>query len=663
MATHKLIFMPSGIQTTGEAGETVYDAALRSGVDMQSICGGKGLCKRCQIEVEPGEFAKFNVSVTDANIPKLSPTEKKARHDGELSDTRRLACRAKICGDLVIEVPSDSREREMSISKTSTKIETDLNPALKLYMLKLPVASLEDNPCDSDALLEALSIEHSVAASADHRVIIKLQSILSKNERQVVAVVRDGNALIDVWAPAAAGENQDIYGAAIDIGSTSVALYVFSLITGAPVYEKAAMNPQIRYGEDLMSRVSYIMMNKGSEDKLAGAIHTQIREMLAGAIEALEIQTHQMLDVICVGNPIMHHLFIGANPVELGLAPFSLAVKDWLDIPAQKLDLGLCEAAQVSLFPLIGGHVGADTSAAYLTQMADMADRSVLLVDIGTNAEIVLSHNGKISAASSPTGPALEGAEISSGVRATLGAIERVRIDPITKDARVMIIGHDEWLSDTDGSTNDHAIAGICGSGIFEVMVELANAGLIDQSGLFKPEHAPHRFSQEGNVWVYCLIEKGDKSIIIKQTDIRAVQLAKAALFAGAQLLAESLDCQEFDEVLLAGAFGTHLDPKYVSEIGIIPMAPPEKIRPIGNAAGMGAATALLNISERKNIIRAVKTIVKMETALEPKFQDYFIDAMKFPTATATSGDAKSGRRSSRSADRAARRRSATPSQ
>lgn len=659
MATHKLIFMPSGIQTTGDAGETVYDAALRSGVDMQSICGGKGLCKRCQIEFEPGEFAKFNISVSGANIPKLSPTEKKARHDGELSDTRRLACRAKICGDLVIEVPSDSREREMSISKTSTKIETDLNPAVQLHMIKLPVPTLEDNPCDSDALIELLAKEHKISVKANHRVIIKLQGILAKNDREVVCVVRDKIELIDVWPPAATGHSQDIYGTAIDIGSTSVALYVFNLITGAPVYEKAAMNPQIRYGEDLMSRVSYIMMNKGSEDKLTAAIQSQIRDMLAEAVKTLEIESYQMLDVICVGNPIMHHLFIGANPVELGLAPFTLAVKDWIDIPASKLDLGLTESAQVSLFPLIGGHVGADTSAAYLTQIKNMESRSVLLVDIGTNAEIVLSHNGKVAAASSPTGPALEGAEISSGVRATLGAIERLRIDPVSKDTRVKIIGHDEWISDVDGSTNNHAIAGICGSGIFEVMVELANAGLIDQSGLFKPEVAPHKFSQDGNVWVFTLIEKGDASIRIKQTDIRAVQLAKAALFAGAQLLAESLECHEFDEVLLAGAFGTHLDPDYVSQIGIIPMAPPDKIRPIGNAAGMGAATALLNVSERENIIRAVKTIEKMETALEPKFQDYFVDAMKFPTAIATSGDAKSGRRSARSADRAARRRGA----
>lgn len=647
MATHTLIFTPAGLQTTAEDGETVYDVGLRAGVDIQSICGGKGLCKRCQIEVDTGKHAKFKIDVTEDNYSKLSPTEKKAIHDGELPEGRRLSCRTKIRGDLVVNIPADSRERETSIQKKSTKFETELNPAIQLYMVKLPVPTLEDNPSDGEALAQALKDEHDLTVRPSHRMLIKLQDILrlSENERTVIAVVRDGQVIIDVWPPSPF----DLYGAAIDIGSTSIALYVFNLATGEPVYEKAAMNPQIRFGEDLMSRVSYIMMNKGGEEKLTDVIRTQVRDMLAEAVKVLELGENQLLDVICVGNPIMHHLFIGANPVELGVAPFTLAVKDWIDIPAGRLDLGLSDTAQVSLFPLIGGHVGADTSAAYLTQIDRMKDRSVLLVDIGTNAEIVLSHNGKVAAASSPTGPALEGAEISSGVRATLGAIERVRIDPETKDAKVKIIGHDDWISDTDGTLEGHKVVGICGSGIFEVMVEMANAGLLDQSGLFKPEAAPHRFSQDGNVWKYLLVDQPDNQIIVKQTDIRAVQLAKAALYAGAQLLAESLSCYKFDEVLLAGAFGTHLDSKYVAEIGIIPMAPAEIISSVGNAAGMGAAMALLNVKERERIKSSIKLVEKMETALELKFQDYFVDAMKFPTAEAPSGDTGRRRRRSRS--------------
>jgi len=646
MESHTLIFTPSGQKATAQDGETVYEVGLRTGVDIQSICGGKGLCKRCQIEVDTGKHAKFNIDVTEENFSKLSPTEKKAIHDGELPEGRRLSCRTKVRGDLVVNIPADSRERETSIQKKSTKFETELNPAIQLYMVKLPVPTLEDNPSDGETLVEALKDEHGLTVRTSHRMLIKLQGILrpSELERTVIAVVRDGEKIIDVWPPSPF----DLYGAAIDIGSTSIALYVFNLATGEPVYEKAAMNPQIRFGEDLMSRVSYIMMNKDGEEKLTEVIRAQIREMLAEAVKVLELGDNQLLDVICVGNPIMHHLFIGANPVELGVAPFTLAVKDWIDIPAGRLDLGLSDTAQVSLFPLIGGHVGADTSAAYLTQIDRMKDRSVLLVDIGTNAEIVLSHNGKVAAASSPTGPALEGAEISSGVRATLGAIERVRIDPITKDAKVRIIGHEDWISDADGTLEGHKVVGICGSGIFEVMVEMANAGLLDQSGLFKPDAAPHRFSQDGNVWKYLLVDQPGNQIIVKQTDIRAVQLAKAALYAGAQLLAESLGCDKFDEVLLAGAFGTHLDSKYVANIGIIPMAPADIISSVGNAAGTGASMALLNVKEREKIKAAIKQVEKMETALEPKFQDYFVDAMKFPTAPAPSGD-KGRRRRRRS--------------
>ena len=628
MGKHTVIFTPSGKRMSVEPGQSVFDIALDAGVDIQSICGGKGLCKRCQIEIDPGKHAKFNVDVLEENVSKLSPTEKKAIHDAEMPGARRLACRAKVWGDLVVNIPADAREVESSIQKKSTSIETELNPSVKLHMIQLPVPTLEDNPSDGEMLSDMLA-DLGIKARPTHRVLTKLQPMLAENDRTIICVVRDDAHIIDVWPPCPF----DLYGAAIDVGSTSVAMYVFDLTTGNLVYEKAAMNPQIRFGEDLMSRVSYVMMNKGGEHKLTQDIRDLVSTMIHEAIECLDLGPNQIIEITMVGNPIMHHFFNGINPVELGLAPFTLAVKDWLDVPAKDLDMGLSDVARISWFPLIGGHVGADTAAAYLTQMDMMKDKSVLLADIGTNAEIVLSHNGKIAAASSPTGPALEGAEISSGVRASLGAIERVRIDPVTKDGKVKIIGHEDWISDAGGSIDEHSITGICGSGIFEVMVELANAGLLDQSGLFIPGAAPHRFSQEGNVWQYCLVSKPTNPIFVKQTDIRAVQLAKAALFAGAQLLAESLDCETFDEVVLAGAFGTHLDSKYVADIGIIPHAPADKIRSIGNAAGMGAAMALLNVHEKNKIIAAVKDIEKMETALEPKFQDYFVGAMKFPTA------------------------------
>jgi len=639
--THSVIFTPSGVRAEAQDGETVYDVALRAGVDMQSICGGKGLCKRCQVELEPGRHAKYRVNVEAKHLSRLTPTEKKAFAEGALPEMRRLACRARVKGDVVIEVPSDSHEYDVSISKQSAEFVTDLNPAVKLHMVQLPPQTLEDNPSDAEALYRELA-KHGVRGKIKHRGLMKLQSILAENDRALIAVVRDETDIIDVWPPSPF----NVYGAAIDIGSTSIALYLYDLTLGTLAYEKTAMNPQIRYGEDLMSRVSYVMLNKGGEYRLTEEIRKAVGAMLNDAYKEIEMGANQLLEIVVVGNPIMHHLFLGISPVELGQAPFPLAIKEWLDVPARNFGMGLSDAARFSFFPLIGGHVGADTTGAYLRYMDEMDQRSVLLVDIGTNAEIVLSHKGRVAAASSPTGPAFEGAEISAGVRANPGAIERVRIDPETKEPTFKIIGHDDWLSDSIGDLSFYRITGICGSGIFEVMVELASAGLIDESGLFIPEAAPERFWEDGKGWKYLLVNLAEKPIFIKQTDVRAVQLAKAALSAGVSLLSEYLDCQAFDEVLLAGAFGTHLDSKYIADIGIIPNARASIIRSVGNASGMGAAMALINVEARHRIIDAVKRIEKLETATEPKFQDYFVEAMRFPTAPkAQAGAARSRRR------------------
>ncbi len=632
--THTLIFTPSGVQTTAEPGESVYDVALRAGVDIKSICGGTGLCHRCQCSLQTGDHAKFKLSVTDDALFKLRPAEKKAIHDGDMAEGLRLACRAKVMGDAVIDIPPHARHTQSAIRKAAFDLPGPIAPPVKLHMVQLPEPTLEDHISDTESLSERLG-----GLRVSPNVTLKIQPLLAEHKRKLIAVVRDEAEVIDVWAP----DREGLFGAAVDIGSTSVALYLYDLVTGALVHQSSAMNPQIRYGEDVMSRVSYVMMNKDGREKLAGAVQGQLRDMLSDAREAVGAEVDQVLEMVCVGNPIMHHTLIGVDPTPLGQSPFTLAVKDWLDLPGDQLDLGMARHARVSLLPLIGGHVGADTAAAYLTQMDRMKDRSVLLVDIGTNAEIVLTHNGRVAAASSPTGPALEGAEISCGVRASEGAIERLRIDPVSFAAKVKIIGHDEWL--TDETIGDHAVPGLCGSAIFEVMVELARAGLIDRSGLFRPETAPDRFTQDGNVQTYRVI--GD--ITLRQTDIRAVQLAKAALMAGARLVAEELDCEAFDEVLLAGAFGTHLDPAYVAEIGIIPHNGADTIEAVGNAAGMGAAMCLTDVAARDRIRAAVEDVVKIETALEPRFQDYFVEAMAFPSAPeGTSSSRGGGRRGGR---------------
>ncbi|WP_298918712.1 ASKHA domain-containing protein [uncultured Algimonas sp.] len=629
-AKHRIVFTPAGVQTTSEPGESVYDVALRAGVDIKSVCGGNGICKRCQCSLQTGHHSKFGLNVTEDALFKLRPAEKKAVHDGDMADGLRLACRAKIMGDVVIDIPPHARHTQSAIRKAAFDLPGPVDPPIRLQMVRLPEPTLHDHLSDTESLIEQLSGDLRVAPD----LVTKIQPLLAEHDRTLIAVIRDETDVIALWPP----DREGLYGAAIDIGSTSVALYLYDLRTGALVHQSSAMNPQIRFGEDVMSRVSYVMMNADGQEKLAGAVQGQLREMIAQAREAVGAEADQILELVCVGNPIMHHTLIGVDPTPLGQSPFTLAVKDWLDLPGDMLDLGLDRAARVSLLPLIGGHVGADTAAAYLTQMDRMDGRSVLLVDIGTNAELVLTHDGKVAAASSPTGPALEGAEISCGVRACEGAVERLRINPVTFDCQVRIIGHDDWL--TDDTIGDHAVPGLCGSAIFEVMVELARAGLIDRSGLFRTGTAPDRFTEEGGVATYRLI--GD--ITLKQTDIRAVQLAKAALMAGARLVAEELECGSFDEVLLAGAFGTHLDPDYVAEIGIIPHNGADTIKAVGNAAGMGAALCLTDRSQRDRIRDAVRDVVKIETALEPRFQDYFVEAMAFPSAPQGSGNAK-GRR------------------
>jgi uncharacterized 2Fe-2S/4Fe-4S cluster protein (DUF4445 family) len=386
-------------------------------------------------------------------------------------------------------------------------------------------------------------------------------------------------------------------------------------------------------------------MNKGGENKLTQAVRNKVTEMLHNACEILELQLDKLLEIIIVGNPIMHHIFFGISPVELGQAPFTVATRGWLDVDAQKLGLDLYPNTRISSLPLIAGHVGADTAAAYLSQMDIMHSQTTLLVDIGTNAEIMLAKEGKVYATSSPTGPAFEGAEISSGVRATYGAIERVRIDKETLNIRYKVIGCDFWSDEPNFELANIKPIGICGSGIIEAIVSFAETGIIDQSGLFVDSIASDRFSKSGNTVRFLLVDQGEQSIFIEQVDIRSIQLAKAALSAGVSILMDYLHCTNFDQILLAGAFGAHLDARYVALLDIIPTSTEDKIISVGNAAGIGASAALLDVNKRKNIIDAVENVVKIETATESKFQQYFVDAMKFSVSPTKSQKANKNRR------------------
>ena len=639
----QVCFTPSGRQFKGEFGDTLLQVAQDAGVAIRSLCGGYGQCHQCWIEVSEGEHSKFGVNCKPENVTGVTKLEKQLIIDNPTYKGKRLACQSCIQGDLVIDVPEESQEHKAYISKKNAKQNYSVASAISLIECTLDESTLDENPSASENLIAQLE-KQGIDAKIDFNLLRGLQPLIHETKGNLTVAVRDNKQIVAAYPQ---GKLQ-VFGAAIDIGSTTLALYVYDLKDGKLVYESSAMNPQIRFGEDLMSRVSYVMMNKGGDEKLTIAVRTKITEMLHEACEHLEVEWDKLLEVVLVGNPIMHHIFFGISPVELGQAPFTLSIRGWLDVDAKDLNFEFYPKTRLSFLPLIAGHVGADTAAAYLSQIEIMHSETTLLVDIGTNAEIMLSKEGKVYATSSPTGPAFEGAEISSGVRATYGAIERVRIDKETLKVRFKVIGCDAWSDEPDFELVQMKAVGICGSGIIEAIVAFAEAGIIDQSGLFVESIAPELFSKKGNTTRFLLVDQGDKSIYIEQVDIRSIQLAKAALSAGVSILMDYLKCDHFDRILLAGAFGAHLDARYVALLDIIPTSTEEKIVSVGNAAGIGASAALLDVNKRQEIIEAVDKVVKIETATEPRFQEFFVDAMKFSVSPVKQQQTKKVRRRKR---------------
>ena len=639
----QVCFTPSGRQFKGEFGDTLLQVAQDAGVAIRSLCGGYGQCHQCWIEVSEGEHSKFGVNCKPENVTGVTKLEKQLIIDNPTYKGKRLACQSCIQGDLVIDVPEESQEHKAYISKKNAKQNYSVASAISLIECTLEESTLDENPSASENLIAQLE-KQGIEATIDFNLLRGLQPLIHETKGNLTVAIRDNKQIVAAYPQ---GKLQ-VFGAAIDIGSTTLALYVYDLKDGKLVYESSAMNPQIRFGEDLMSRVSYVMMNKGGDEKLTIAVRTKITEMLHEACENLEVKWDKLLEVVLVGNPIMHHIFFGISPVELGQAPFTLSIRSWLDVDAKDLNFELYPKTRLSFFPLIAGHVGADTAAAYLSQIDIMHSETTLLVDIGTNAEIMLSKEGEVYATSSPTGPAFEGAEISSGVRATYGAIERVRIDKETLKVRFKVIGCDAWSDEPDFELVQMKAVGICGSGIIEAIVAFAEAGIIDQSGLFVESIAPELFSKKGNTTRFLLVDQGDKSIYIEQVDIRSIQLAKAALSAGVSILMDYLQCEHFDRILLAGAFGAHLDARYVALLDIIPTSTEEKIVSVGNAAGIGASAALLDVNKRNAIIEAVDKVVKIETATEPRFQEFFVEAMKFSVSPVKQQQTKKVRRRKR---------------
>ncbi|MGA2396975.1 MAG: ASKHA domain-containing protein [Steroidobacteraceae bacterium] len=631
-----VVFMPSGKRGHFPQGTPLLQAARSLGVDIDSVCGGRALCGRCQVLVAEGEFAKLGVSSSTASLTELSEPEKRFSKRAPLAAGRRLSCSTRVLADVVIDVPESSQVHRQVVRKDADARVIELNPVVRLHYVQVKEPDMHDPSGDLRRLFEALAQEWGLKdLVCDLSVLQILQSALRAGSWQVTVAVHAEKQIIGVWP----GLHEAVFGLAVDIGSTTIAAHLCDLTSGEVVASAGAMNPQIRFGEDLMSRVSYSMMNPGGAALMTAAVREALNGLALDVARAAGVTHEDILEATLVGNPIMHHLLLGIDPVELGGAPFALATDTSLTLRANVIDLKFHRNARVYVLPCIAGHVGADAAGMVLSERPDMGAEMTLLVDVGTNAEIVLGNKDRLVACSSPTGPAFEGAQISCGQRAAPGAIERVRIDRESLEPRFKVIGSDLWSDDPEfeKSIASVGITGVCGSGIIEVIAEMYLAGIINQDGVLDGRLSARssRIVENGRTFAYLLHRgvAGTNTVEMKitQNDVRAIQLAKAALYAGIALLMDRLGIDHVDRIRLAGAFGSHIDVKYATILGMLPDCDLNHVRSAGNAAGTGARIALLDATSRGVIEDLVRRIEKVETAIEPRFQQHFVEAMAIP--------------------------------
>ncbi len=635
--------MPSGSKGAVPRGTNLLDAARALGVEIESICGGSQTCGKCQIVVEEGTFLKHGLTSSAGHLSVPDAREAAYRQKHDLAEGRRLACACEVVGDLLITVPEESQARKQIIAKAATERAIDVQPAVRLVYVEVEAPDLESRGGDWERLQAGLQAQWgfqpvdidplclpALSAALQHR-----DSALAAGRRGVTVAVWREREVLRVQP----GYAEGAYGLAADIGSTTIVAHLCDLRTGAVVATEATMNPQVRFGEDLMSRVSYAMTEPQGTARMHRAVIAALNDLAARAAARLGLTPDAILDAVLVGNPVMHHLLLGIDPTPLGGAPFALAVAGAVDLKARDLGLKFHPAARTHVLPCVAGHVGADHVAVLLAEAPHQQDEIMLVVDVGTNAEMSLGDRARVACASSPTGPAFEGAQITHGQRAAPGAIERVRVDRDTLEPRFKLIGLEAWVEPGQAPAGAERATGICGSGIIEAVAELYLAGAIDADGRVNPaaaERSP-RVRLNGRSGEYVLADAAQtasgREIVVTQNDVRAIQLAKAALYTGVKLLMAHRGVERVDRIVLAGAFGSYIDPQHAMILGLIPDCDLERVVAVGNAAGDGARIALLNLAQRAEAARLAASVEHVQTAVHPDFQDQFVAAIALPHA------------------------------
>ncbi len=628
---HTIIFQPSGRRGLVPEGTTILDAARRLGVDIEAVCGELIVCGKCRVKIMEGKFQKEDITSSMGHLSSLDEKEIKVLERKDAEEHVRLACCTKILGDVLVFVPEASRTGKQVVSKAAGKIVVKLKPAVRKYYVELPEPNLDD-PLGDFERVEKVLYENNPKMkklTIDYRALQKLPDVLRKSDWKVTVTVWNNADIIRVEP----GKIETNIGLAVDIGTTSVAGYLTDLNTGDVIVTESMMNPQVRYGEDVMSRISYCMFNeetglKDLQDTIVEGLNTIAKQ----AAHKAGISTDDISEMTLVCNTAMHHILLGINPEYMGVAPFTPALHHSVDIKAERLGIHILPAGNIHVLPIEAGFVGADNVGCLIADKPHKRKEMTLLIDIGTNGELVLGNRDKLISCSCATGPALEGAQIEFGMRAAPGAIERVKIDPKTLEPQYKVIGSNRW---SDGQVNMKA-KGICGSAIIDVIAAMFLAGILKKNGQIDIElKSPRIRKNEKGLSEYVLAWKHETAIeadiVVNQKDVRAIQLAKGALYSGCLIMLRKLGIKKFDRLAIAGAFGSHIDKVAAMVIGMFPDCDLKKVEYIGNAAGDGARIALLSTDERKEANIIARKVEYVELALEEDFNDRFGESMQFP--------------------------------
>ncbi|MEP7133643.1 MAG: ASKHA domain-containing protein [Chloroflexota bacterium] len=646
---HNIILQPSGSRGQVEEGQSIRSAARDLGVDIESICAENATCGKCMILVEEGRFEKYNIDSKRANLSPVGTAEraylerrpKLLKEKGWEIGQVRLSCQCQILGDVLVNVPEESRGNKQIVRKSASERAIEVKPSVRKYLVTMSPPNLERPIADWERLAKGLETSMRLVRGVeaelprwyelniDYQCLRTLSKTLRESNWNVTVSVWQDKEVIEVQA----GYVEDSYGAAVDIGSTTVALYLCNLRTGELLAAESEMNPQIVYGEDVMSRIQYTIEYPDGLEKLHKAIIATLNKLLKQAAHEAKIKTSEILEMVLVGNSTMHHILLNLHPKDLGLAPFVPAIHKSMDIKARELGLHINPSGNIHVLPTIASFVGADTSAMIIAEEPHNQDENWLLIDVGTNAELILGNRKRLVCTSTPTGPALEGAHVEYGMRAAPGAMERIHIDENTLEPKYKVIGVEGW--NTEHAEFKGQVKGICGSAIIDGVAELFRAGIIDSRGKFKKNLDSKRVRQGENGWEYIIAWAEETSIgrdiPMTQQDVRQIQLAKAALFTAARTLLKRSGLQTPDKIILAGGFGSYIDKEKAMLIGLIPDCALENVYAVGNAAGDGARIALLNVEKRNEIDSITRKVERFELPTDPDFQNQFMLATSFP--------------------------------